>query len=155
MPFYRNISHELIGTGMKLNTFEQVIWSSFCGLHFADVDWGQREWPSRYHICIQFQSTRCWASFPGLFPLQMQSVWWYNSYHLLIDIFFGGSLPNTVQNLLCTVTADLDSWNHSMHLVFSTWDAILTNVSAALQVERFGNSSGTNYKRSCNLLKCV
>jgi hypothetical protein len=28
----------------------------------------------------------------------------------------------------------------------STWDAILTTMSVALQVERFGNSSGTNYK---------
>jgi hypothetical protein len=28
----------------------------------------------------------------------------------------------------------------------STWDAILTTVSAALQVERYGNSSETNYK---------
>jgi hypothetical protein len=28
----------------------------------------------------------------------------------------------------------------------STWDAILTTASAALQVEIFGNSSGTNYK---------
>jgi hypothetical protein len=28
----------------------------------------------------------------------------------------------------------------------STWDAILTTVSVALQVKRFGNSSGMNYK---------
>jgi hypothetical protein len=28
---------------------------------------------------------------------------------------------------------------------FSTWDAILTTVSVALQVDRYGNSSGTNY----------
>jgi hypothetical protein len=53
---------------------------------------------------------------------------------------------NAVRNLLCTVTVDLDSWNHSTHLAFSTWDAILTSVSVALQVEIFGNSSGTNYK---------
>jgi hypothetical protein len=51
-----------------------------------------------------------------------------------------------LRNLLCTVTADLDSWNHSTYLAFPTWDAILTTVSVALQAERFGNSSGTNYK---------
>jgi hypothetical protein len=54
--------------------------------------------------------------------------------------------PNIVRNLLCTATGDLDSWNHSTHLAFSTWDSILTAVSAALKVERFGNSNSTNYK---------
>jgi hypothetical protein len=49
-------------------------------------------------------------------------------------------------NLLWTVTADLDSWNQSTHLASSTWDAILTIVSVALRMERFGNSSGTNYE---------
>jgi hypothetical protein len=58
----------------------------------------------------------------------------------------GGFLPNTVRNLLCIVTAGLNSWNHSMHLAFSTRDAISTTVNVALQMERFGNSSGTNYK---------
>jgi hypothetical protein len=58
--------------------------------------------------------------------------WWYPSKHL--------------RNLLFTVTTDVDSWNHSTHLALSTWNAILTGVSVALQVERFGNSGGTNYK---------
>jgi hypothetical protein len=45
----------------KLKAFEQVIWSSFCDLHFTDVQWGHRERHGRY-ICIQFQSTRWQAS---------------------------------------------------------------------------------------------
>jgi hypothetical protein len=65
---------------------------------------------------------------------------------LLVNQHFCFLPFQTLWNLLCTVTADVDLWNHSTHLVFSTWDTILTTSSVGLQVERCGNSSGTNYR---------
>lgn len=49
--------------------------------------------------------------------------------------------PYPTQNLLYTAKTDLDSWNNDTHLAIFTWDTIFT-----LQVERYENSSSTNYK---------
>jgi hypothetical protein len=62
-----------------------------------------------------------------------------------IEIFVGGFLPNTVQNLLATATADLNSRNHSTLQVFLL-ATIFINVNIELQLEIFGNTSDTNYK---------
>jgi hypothetical protein len=62
----------------------------------------------------------------------------YTTYTIVCDC-----LPGTIQNLLYTVTAGLDSWNRSVHLTFSISEAIF---SVELQMERSGNSSGFNNK---------
>jgi hypothetical protein len=88
-----------------------------------------------------------WASvtgrLPGLCPLwcsqSNRTIYTTCKSTFLLAVSF------QIRNRLYTVKVDLDSWNQSTHLAFSTWDAILTTASAVLQVERFGNSSGTNY----------
>jgi hypothetical protein len=61
-----------------------------------------------------------------------------NISHLYIDILVGCSRPNTIRYL--------DSWNHSTHLLNFILETPFLQLSTALQLERFGNSSGTNYR---------
>jgi hypothetical protein len=68
-----------------------------------------------------FTSVSVTGHLSGFIRLQSEPAWFNN---LWPDNLVGVFLPNSIRNLLCTITTDFDSWYHSTHLAFWSWDAI-------------------------------
>ena len=60
-----------------------------------------------------------------------------------MDIFVGGSVPNSVRNLLSTVTTRFDSWYQNTH---SALETLCTTAVLAPLVSRAGNWSSAIWK---------
>jgi hypothetical protein len=117
---------------------QHVIWSLFC----------QNRHEEFLHVLVHYACCskfgKDWLSLgASSFTDEANLITIYTTYEstFLLVIPF-----QTLWNLLCTVSTDLDSGNHRTHLAFSTWDAIFTTMSLVLQVERFRNWSVMNYK---------
>jgi hypothetical protein len=102
-------------------------------------------WQHTWLICVEYE-----RKLPNLHSHQLQWL-------VLSEVFFSytyksifcwrfHSTHRTKCPLLCS---------HRTHLASYTWKAIFTSVSIALQVERFGNSNGVNYKLDYNIVKWV